>query len=420
MLDRRQFFGTIPVSALALTSVSHSRAAGEEAASPGELIASPPVVQNPRRDGFGVSIAVSGLATAWVEYGFAPDDLAFTAVASHHGLIDAHDQALHVRVQHPEPLPTDRPIYYRVAAQPLRYQNAYKLERGETQATAVYPLRLPAEDAARIRVVEINDTHESLETIRRLHERIEEYAPDVLIWNGDTCNDFDLSDSPAQITLNPGQDKTLAWASTRPLIFSNGNHDVRGERARETVRCLAGCPESNELPYNQALRLGPLAFVTLDTGEDKPDAHPVFAGTAAYEPYRARQATWLRGALARPDIASAPFKLAACHIPLRGLPGSNDGTTLEGFASYSGFGARLWLPTLIENKVQAILSGHTHSHRVDAPTEDAPIYQFVGGGPQPPRATLTIVDAEASGKEPKLEIRVVDLAGKTLHAVEMG
>lgn len=420
MLDRRQFVGTIPVSALALTALSHGRIASAQEASAGDLIASPPVVQNPRRDGFGVSIAVSGLATAWVEYGFSPDDLPFTAIASHHGLIDAHDQALHMRVQHPEPLPTDRPIYYRMAAQPLRYQNAYKLERGEMQTTAVYPLRLPAEDAARIRVVSINDTHENLETIRTLHERIEKYAPDLLIWNGDTCNDFDAGDSPAQITLNPGKDKALAWASVRPLVFSNGNHDVRGVRARETIRCLAGCPESTELPYNQALRLGPLALITLDTGEDKPDAHPVFAGTAAYEPYRAEQAAWLRQAIARPEIASAPFKIAACHIPLRGLPGSNDGTTLEGFAYHSGFGARLWLPTLIENKVQAILSGHTHSHRVDEPTADAPIHQFVGGGPQPPRATLTIIDADATSGDPKLEIRIVDLAGNTLHEHRWG
>ena len=31
------------------------------------------------------------------------------------------------------------------------------------------------------------------------------------------------------------------------------------------------------MPYNFALRLGPIALVGLDTGEDKPDAHPVFA-----------------------------------------------------------------------------------------------------------------------------------------------
>ena len=430
MYDRRQFIGTIPTSALAVSAWAVSRSvsaqetssarlatdsSSDTATQPGAgLIASPPVVQHPRRDGFGVSIAVSGLATAWVEYGFAPSDLRFTAVASHHGLVAADDRALHVRVRHPEPLPVDRPVYYRVQVQPLRYLNAYKLERGVPQATATHPLRLPDEHATRIRLVSINDTHENIETIRTLHASIERYEPDLLIWNGDTCNDFDESDSPAQIMLNPGRDLALAWASARPLVFSNGNHDVRGRRVREAADCLVGCPESSELPYNQALRLGPIALVTLDTGEDKPDAHPVFAGTAAYEPYRAAQATWLGQALAQPEIASAPFKIAVCHIPLRGLAGSNDGTTLEGFASYSGFGSRLWLPTLISNQVQAILSGHTHRHRIDAPTQDAPLHQFVGGGPQPGRATLTIIDADATGASAKLHIRIVDLDGQTL------
>ncbi|MCA9070674.1 MAG: hypothetical protein KDA84_17205, partial [Planctomycetaceae bacterium] len=113
-------------------------------------------------------------------------------------------------------------------------------------------------------------------------------------------------------------------------------------------------------------------------------------------------------------------KIAACHIPLRGHAGSNDGTTLEGYASYSGFGARLWLPTLISSKVQAILSGHTHRHRMDAPTEDVPVHQYVGGGPKPSSATLTIIDADSSAETPTLEIRIVDLAGQILHEHRWG
>ena len=420
MFNRRKFIGTIPASAVAIAAwndgcVATAQTSTSADAEFNDVIASPPVVQNPRQDGFGVSIAVSQLATAWVEYGLAEDDLRFTAKASHHGLIAADDQALHVRVSHSELLSAAKTIFYRVIVQPLSYRNAYELQRGVPQSTAIYPLRLPSWDSAKVRVVSINDTHENLETIRKLHAMIEHYAPDALIWNGDTCNDFDAKDSPAQIMLNPSQDKSLAWASTRPLIFSNGNHDVRGERARETIRCFAGCPESIELPYNQSLRMGPLALLTLDTGEDKPDAHHVFAGTAAYEPYRVKQAKWLQQAFDRPEIGSAPLKIAACHIPLRGLQGSNDGTTLEGFASYSGFGASLWLPTLYSHQCQAILSGHTHRDRVDAPTEDAPIHQFVGGGPQPSSATLTIIDAESAGDTATLQIRVVDLAGRRLH-----
>lgn len=169
------------------------------------------------------------------------------------------------------------------------------------------------------------------------------------------------------------------------------------------------------MPYCQALRLGPLALITLDTGEDKPDHHPVFAGTAAYEPYRQQQANWLKEAVMRPEIQSAPFKIAACHIPLRGLSGQPDGTTLDDFARFSGFGAKLWLPTLISAGFKAILSGHTHRQRVDLPTSEIPIHQFVGGGPAPDSSTLTVIDSEGQGLESRMTIQVFNLKGEVLH-----
>ncbi len=415
--------GIIPVSALAISGVraaqpdqsQESAASAASVGATGPLIASPPVVQNPRPRSFGVSVAVNGLATAWVEYGFSEDDLRFTANASHHGLIQADDQVLHVRINHSDALPTDRPVFYRVVVQSLKYISAYQLERGETQTTKTYALRLPDRAAKQLRLISINDTHENLETITRLHAEIEELAPDVLIWNGDTCNDFNAPKATEQILLNPANDLALSWASTRPLLFSNGNHDVRGERAREAARSFVGCPESQELPYNQALRFGPLAIVTLDTGEDKPDRHPVFAGTAAYEPYRQQQAAWLRQVVMQPHIRAAPLKIATSHIPLRGLKGHNDGTTLDGYAYYSGFGAKLWLPTLKEAGFQAVLSGHMHRDRLDDATDDMPVSQFVGGGPKPEQATLTVIDSKQGDSRAELDIRIVDLNGKLLH-----
>lgn len=420
MFSRRSFMGVIPASALAITTAGAAlsvQSQGKQTKTDlnAPLIASPPVVQNPRQNSFGVSIAVAGLATARVEYGFSKEDLRFFATASHHGLVQADDKVLHIRVNHNENLPSDRPVFYRVVVQPLQYLNAYQLKRGKPQTTNTFQLKLPHPNAERVRVVSINDTHENLATIVKLHAEIENLNPDLLIWNGDTCNDFNAPKAPEQILLNPANDLALSWASTRPMLFSNGNHDIRGELAREAAKSFAGCPESQELPYNQALRFGPLAIITLDTGEDKPDKHPVFAGTAAYEPYRERQAAWLKTAVAQPAIGSAPFKIATSHIPLRGLEGHPDGTTLDGYASFSGFGAKLWLPSLKEASFQAVLSGHTHRHRLDEATDEMPVVQFVGGGPQLKRATLTVIDAAHEDGRDKLDIRIIDLEGKLLH-----
>lgn len=413
-LPRRSFLGLIPVSALSL-QLSGSAAESDEAnGAAASLLTSPPVVQHPAADGFTVHFAVSSLATGWVEWGWSAERLDHVALAAHHGLVQASDRALAVRVRLGEAVTTGQPIYYRAVAQPLAYKTAYQLERGKSVASEVQRLRLPTAEADQITIAIVNDTHENKPTLDALHERIAVVKPDVLLWNGDTCNDFDAQDDPLQIVLNPARDITKGWAAERPLLFVPGNHDVRGQRARELSAGLSGWPDQSELPYNFALRLGPVALVGLDTGEDKPDAHPVFAGAAAYEPYREQQAVWLKKAVARPEIAEAPIRIAVCHIPLRGLPGQNDGTTLEGFAFYSGMGARLWLPILQKARFAAVISGHMHQHRIDDPSDTESVTQVVGGGPRPEGATLTILHA-AGGQA---ELRIEDLAGKTLHRRE--
>jgi len=304
MLNRRAFVGLIPISAVSLPIAAH----GLQDLTPvksSRLITSPPVVQHPRGDGFTISFAVSQFATGWVQWGLTENQLDQVAIAHDHGLIQASDRALSIRVHLPPSISPDATIHYRIAAQPLHYKNAYQLERGPVEMSRVYAVRMPGPHSQAITVAIVNDTHEQLETLKALHSRIDQIGADVLVWNGDTCNDFDAKDDPMQIVLNPGNDIGHGWASERPLLFVPGNHDVRGARARELMAGLSGWPAQHDLPYCFAVRLGSLALIGLDTGEDKPDAHPVFAGTAAYEPYRVSQANWLKSIVQRPEIASA-------------------------------------------------------------------------------------------------------------------
>ena len=419
-MDRRHFLAALPAAGLApaLTRAQLGAAAFVPPDQTTGLLQSPPVVQHLTAAGFTVSIRVGRLATAWVEWGTDPAKLDHKAVSSRGGLVDAGATSLTVPVVFPEPQPGGAIVHYRVCVQPLAYANAYKLTRGETETTGVRALRIPDPAAASVRVAIVNDTHENKETLAKLPGRIDAAAPHLLVWNGDTCNDFDAKDDPAAILLTPGaaadHPSNGGWASSRPLWFVAGNHDVRGERAREVMDILAPGPVPG-LPWNFAFRDGPLALIGLDTGEDKPDAHPVFAGTAAYEPYRERQAVWLKEALARPEIASAPFKVVVCHIPLRGGKNDNPGTTIDGYAEFSGFGAKHWFPLLREAGVRMIVSGHTHDWRIDDPSEAQPFYQVVGGGPQPARATLTVIDVTAE----QLSVRIEDLAGKKLDGREI-
>jgi acid phosphatase type 7 len=410
-LSRRDLLTALPLLPMTpgLAVTANDTVSSQDAS----LFASPPVVQHADEDGFSVSIEVSRMCTGRIEWGLHPDRLDRIAVSSHHGLIDASGNCLVISARFPKPVPCVTPVYYRVVGRRLDYVDAYRLTRGAPVATAVRRLKRLGASLPTVRLAIVNDTHGHDNTIRVLAERIATIDPDALVWNGDTCNDFNKKDDPTAILLRPGAGANLmdgGWASTRPLLFVPGNHDVRGERARRVANTLIPSEDSVH-PYNVAFRSGSLAIISLDTGEDKPDRHPVFAGTAAYEPYRRSQASWLRRALARPEIASAPFKVACCHIPLRGLPGHNDGTTLKGYARFSGQGAALWLPQLASAGFQAVVSGHTHRWRFDQATAQQPVCQIVGGGPEAANATLITIEAGRT----MLLIRVEDLKGTILH-----
>jgi hypothetical protein len=142
------------------------------------------------------------------------------------------------------------------------------------------------------------------------------------------------------------------------MAFVYGNHDCRGSwmphlddvllprSATERTAAFA------ELNWNFAERLGDMALVGMDTGEDKPDAHPKWFGLANFEPYRRLQARWLEETLARPDIASAPFKVVFCHIPLYAAPDhpdhAHDGAAIDphDWAFWSRECFDLWNPIL--------------------------------------------------------------------------
>jgi 3',5'-cyclic AMP phosphodiesterase CpdA len=212
----------------------------------------------------------------------------------------------------------------------------------------------------------------------------------------------------AQVLRPAGQG--VAYAARRPVVFTSGNHDVRGVHARALSQAITPWPGEGEMGRCFAVRHGPLAIVGLDTGEDKPDHHPAWAGLASFEPYREAQGAWLKRALARPEVASAPFLVVCCHIPLWGRPGDNPGDTLEGFAGYCRHAQRLWHPAMAEARVHLSISGHTHRHRYDPPAGERPYAQLVGGGPAMQQATVI----KGSVTAEKMRVVVTNLAEKVL------
>jgi predicted phosphodiesterase len=252
-----------------------------------------------------------------------------------------------------------------------------------------------------------NDTHEHHETIKRLHEVTP--SADFLLWNGDTCNDWHKEEWLVPTLLHPaGCDVSKG----RPLLLSTGNHDVRGKwafRLREMMAMPKGRPF-------YAFRSGPVAFVCLHTGEDKPDDHPSFGGRVAFEALRREQAEWLLKATAEPEIRDAPHKVVFCHIPLRlarehGVPDYQGG----GYDHFARECRISWHEALVKWGAQVIISGHTHRDAWIPANEEFPYAQMISGGPKMESARWIEGMADASG----LKLTMRDLTGKVAHEVKV-
>ncbi len=353
---------------------------------------SPPVLQNPTESSMTIAWAVRAPATGYIEYG-ADQKLGLRADAPRYGLNPFSDRYLSATITGLKP---GQLVHYRTCVVPIKFESAYKIEAGAVQTSPIYQFRLPDPAASKATFSLINDTHQNIETLRSLTQQIADAKDDFVIYDGDVFNDVYTDGQIVEHVLRPAG---AAYAAERPLLFVNGNHDHRGPLARRLS--LAFTPWAAEEPLGRcfAVRHGPLAIIGLDTGEDKPDRHPIFAGLANFEKYHEAQRDWLVAALKRPAIAAAPFVVLICHIPLCGRPKDNGGDTLEGFAAYARHARDLWHPVLEQAKVQLVISGHTHEYRYDPPTKDHRYAQLVGGGPRPNIATFIRGSATAERLE---------------------
>lgn len=410
--DRRGFLtamtsiaaGSVALSAMA---PSDEAAAQEPSTAPAQPVAEQltggPVLQNPSPAGITVAWAADSLATGWVEYGTTAE-LGQRAATVANGLQSLSERFLSVRLTG---LKAGEKVFYRTVTQPIDFRNAYRIDRGEPIIGPTYSFTTPSESSETASFQMINDTHEKPDVLRAITARLAAEPADFTVWNGDIFDDIRTDDQIVAQVLRPAG---AVYAAEQPVLFTSGNHDIRGKHARALSQAMIDWPGQGALGRSFAVRQGPLAIIGLDTGEDKPDAHPVFAGLVSCEPYRKAQGDWLAEVLARPEIASAPHLVVFCHIPLWGLPDHNPGDTLEGSAYYSRNSQQAWHPHLAKAGVQLVISGHMHRFRCDEPTAEHAYGQLVGGGPS--LKSATIIRGEATAKE--LAITATSLSGEVL------
>ena len=350
-----------------------------------------PCLQAPGETTIGVSWSVSGLAKGEVEYADNPELRgARIAKAGGLGLVPINDSTLQVRITG---LKRTTTYWYRTITVPFTsYNNIYEAKQGESIVSDIHSFTTMGADA-RAHFCVINDTHANWRSFQMVVEKVKELSPMVVIWNGDATNTTQQKETAVNIFLKP-QIKDVDWSADLPVMFECGNHDFRGSWISKLDEVVLPREPSErhgdqwDLKWNFALRLGEMALIGLDTGEDKPDAHPKWFGLANFEPYRRAQAKWLEEQFARPEIASAPFKVVFCHIPLFASVDSmdypHDGVNIdpEDYAYWSRECSELWGPILNKAGVQLVVSGHRHRFRYDPPEGERKWAQVIGGGPE--------------------------------------
>ena len=400
MVNRRAFLSGSALMAAAVVAPAQAAEAPKKVRKPFEGIGDAPFVvgepclQAPAETTMGVTWCVSGLAKGVVEVADNPEMTnARTVKSGGYGLVPIDVAALEVRLEGLKPATT---YWYRTVTTPFTdYKNIYDAKLGEPVVGKVHSFTTLGA-AAKTHFAVMNDTHAQWKAFDLVTKKMKELKPGVILWNGDATNTTQEKETAVQIFLDPPV-AAKDYAADIPTCFVSGNHDFRGSwisKKEEVMQPRHPAERSGaewDLKWNFAVRMGDVALIGMDTGEDKPDGHPKWFGLANFEPYRKAQAAWLEKALSRPDIASAKYKVVFCHIPLYAAPDHpdypHDGVKIDphDYAYWSRECHDLWSPILVKNGVQLVICAHKHKYRFDPATAGRPWAQIVGGGCELPK-----------------------------------
>ena len=414
-MNRREFLKGSALAVAAATTGPQNRATAEplNRTTSEPLISSAPVLQNAAETSIGVSFAVSADASGWVEYSMSPDLKGSTKVFSgEHGLMTVDDKVALVRVTGLRPATK---YYYRIGADRIEFKGGYAMKNLGPEVDQKVHSFTTLGAAATGSFCVINDTHNQKKAMGLVLAKLAELKPSVVLWNGDASNTSETIEDAMDIFIRTHADFP-AYAADTPYMFLNGNHDFRGRFNRRLGDLMMFREpterkgEYAELGRNFVQRLGDIALIGLDTGEDKLDTNPMFAGLFKMKPYREKQAKWLAEAIETPAVKTAKFKVAFCHIPLfDARPWTNPGDVAPAdtapqythqFAIWQRTCANLWGPSFKKAGVQLVIAAHQHEFRYDAPAADRPWAQIVGGGPNldpaNPKSFPTVIEGKVA------------------------
>ena len=169
---------------------------------------------------------------------------------------------------------------------------------------------------------------------------------DLLIMAGDHINWSDKDEDLEFIV------KTAAKVTKGqiPVVYARGNHETKGSKNADLYKFVGAAGED----YYYTFRLGKLWGIVIDTGEDYPEDHFEYYGTAQFDAYRDAETAWMEKVLANADTEfNAPgveYRIAISHAPI----------TVQRKEEYIGPYMDKWLVMLDQMKISLHICGHIH------------------------------------------------------------
>ncbi|NSL88611.1 purple acid phosphatase family protein [Chitinophaga solisilvae] len=332
-----------------------------------------PYLQYPAPDTISVMWLTARPCYSWVEYG-TDGQLNLKAHHVTSGLVDANNRLHRIDLPHLQP---GKQYSYKVFSKDIVEFQPYKLTYGETISSDTYTFTAPDPHAKEVSWLMINDIHDRPESIPHLVGLHGQNPYDFVFFNGDV---FDYQADEKQIIDHMLTPCGNTFSTQKPFMYVRGNHETRGKYAREWHQYFDNPGHGSYFAFTW----GPVHAIVLDTGEDKEDTHPVYAGIVDFDNYRIQQAQWLEQQLQSPAYRKAKHKVVMMHIP------HYHGGDWHGTVHCRN----LFGPLFNKYKIDILICGHTHTYGVHAPVPGQHNYPLIiGGGPKDGKRTLISLKA---------------------------
>jgi predicted phosphodiesterase len=302
-----------------------------------------PWLQNVTRDGVTVCFttnlpAVPGILLT--RRGTLPDSLVRNSTD---GMIDAGGNLHKVRITG---LESGKSYSYKVNPVEILKLKPYQVYYGDTITSKEFKFTTQNITKKTTRFLVVNDIHTDGERLARQLKAGQADSCDVVFYNGDMVDFFE---DEAQL-LTPIIDTSVRYfASSVPFVYIRGNHETRGILSRK-LKNYFDYPQGR---YYYSFDQGPVHFIILDCGEDKPDDNRYYYGLADYDQYRLTQLEWLKQEVKSEAFRNAAYRIYIVHMPVHPGDGSSHGLL---FLS-ENFG-----PVIKEAGGDLMIAGHTHRH----------------------------------------------------------